>query len=54
MKVVYHCADRVGAEMAGPGIRAVELARRLSARHEVELVAPGATGLDLHLSLIHI
>ena len=45
--MVYHCADRVGAEMAGPGIRAVELARRLSAAHEVELVAPGATALDL-------
>jgi glycosyltransferase involved in cell wall biosynthesis len=47
MKIVYHCADRVGAEMAGPGIRAVELAGRLAARHEVELVAPGATSLAL-------
>jgi hypothetical protein len=45
MKIVWHCADRVGAEMAGPGIRAVELARRLSARHTVTLVAPGATEL---------
>ncbi|GEJ56380.1 glycosyltransferase [Anaeromyxobacter diazotrophicus] len=46
MKVVWHCADRVGAEMAGPGIRVVELARRLAARHEVTLVAAGATSLS--------
>lgn len=45
MKIVWHCEDRVGAEMAGPGIRVVELARRLAARHEVVVVAPGA--LDL-------
>ena len=45
MKIVWHCADQVGAEMAGPGIRAVELARRLAARHAVTLVAPGATTL---------
>jgi glycosyltransferase involved in cell wall biosynthesis len=45
MKVVWFCADRVGAEMAGPGIRAVELSRRLAARHEVTLVAPGAATL---------
>jgi hypothetical protein len=45
MKIVWHCADRVGPEMAGPGIRAVELARRLAARHEVTLVASGATEL---------
>jgi len=42
MRIVWHCEDRVGAEMAGPGIRAVELSRRLSARHEVTLCAPGA------------
>ena len=46
MNLVWHCADRVGASMAGPGIRAVELARRLAARHRVSLVAPGATGLS--------
>jgi glycosyltransferase involved in cell wall biosynthesis len=45
VRIVWHCADRVGAEMAGPGIRVVELARRLAARHEVTVVAPGATGL---------
>jgi glycosyltransferase involved in cell wall biosynthesis len=45
MNVVWFCADRVGAEMAGPGIRAVELSRRLSARHRVTLVAPGAGAL---------
>jgi glycosyltransferase involved in cell wall biosynthesis len=45
VRVVWHCADRVGAEMAGPGVRAVELARRLSAAHAVTLVAPGAAGL---------
>ncbi|HZZ83581.1 MAG TPA: hypothetical protein VFE30_03500 [Anaeromyxobacteraceae bacterium] len=45
MKLVYFCADRVGAEMAGPGIRAVELSRRLSPRHDVVLVAPGAESL---------
>ncbi|HET9599743.1 MAG TPA: hypothetical protein VFP65_29485, partial [Anaeromyxobacteraceae bacterium] len=42
MRVVWHCEDRVGPEMAGPGIRAVELARRLAARHDVTLCAPGA------------
>jgi glycosyltransferase involved in cell wall biosynthesis len=46
MKIVWHCADRVGREMAGPGIRAVELARRLAGRHHVTLVAPGATALE--------
>ena len=45
MRIVWHCADRVGAEMAGPGIRAVELARRLAVRHHVTLVAAGAAEL---------
>ena len=45
MKIVWHCADHVGPEMAGPGIRAVELSRRLASRHEVTLVAAGATTL---------
>jgi hypothetical protein len=45
MRIVYHCQDIVGARMAGPGIRAVELARRLASRHEVTLVAPGAETL---------
>ncbi|HTO98255.1 MAG TPA: hypothetical protein VMK66_14500 [Myxococcales bacterium] len=42
MRIVWHCEDVVGAKMAGPGIRAVELARRLAARHDVTLVAEGA------------
>jgi len=45
VKLVWHCADRLGAEMAGPGIRVVELARRLAARHEVTVVASGASTL---------
>jgi glycosyltransferase involved in cell wall biosynthesis len=45
MRIVWHCADRVGAEMAGPGIRAVELCRRLARRHEVTLVALGGASL---------
>ncbi|HEY2029144.1 MAG TPA: hypothetical protein VGH20_08035 [Myxococcales bacterium] len=45
MRIVYHCEDIVGARMAGPGIRAVELSRRLAARHDVVLVAPGAETL---------
>ena len=45
MRIVYHCQDIVGARMAGPGIRAVELARRLAKHHEVTLVAPGAETL---------
>src|SRR4051794_11009037 len=32
--------DRVGARMAGPGIRYVELGRRLAARHDVRIAAP--------------
>jgi glycosyltransferase involved in cell wall biosynthesis len=46
VKLVWHCADQVGRSMAGPGIRAVELARRLAGRHAVTLVAPGATALE--------
>jgi glycosyltransferase involved in cell wall biosynthesis len=46
VRIAYHCEDVVGARMAGPGIRAVELSRRLAARHEVTLVAEGARELD--------
>ena len=45
MRIVWHCEDVVGARMAGPGIRAVELSRRLAQRHEVTLVAQGAEEL---------
>jgi glycosyltransferase involved in cell wall biosynthesis len=46
MRIVYHCEDVVGARMAGPGIRAVELSRRLARKHEVTLVADGAAELS--------
>jgi glycosyltransferase involved in cell wall biosynthesis len=46
VRIAYHCEDVVGARMAGPGIRAVELARRLAARHQVTLVAEGAGELQ--------
>ena len=45
MKIVWHCEDRIGHDMAGPGIRVVELCRRLAARHEVTVIAPGAPDL---------
>ena len=37
--------DRVGSSMAGPGIRYWELARALSARHDVDLMVPRSTDL---------
>ncbi|HET7755166.1 MAG TPA: glycosyltransferase [Anaeromyxobacteraceae bacterium] len=46
MKIVWHCADQVGADMAGPGIRAVELCRRLARRHQVTLVALRGASLE--------
>ncbi|HEY6908152.1 MAG TPA: hypothetical protein VI356_02205 [Myxococcales bacterium] len=46
MRIVWHCQDVVGAKMAGPGIRAVELSRRLAEHHEVTLVAEGAQELS--------
>ncbi len=46
LRIVWHCEDVVGARMAGPGIRAVELARRLAPRHEVTLVADGVDELS--------
>lgn len=45
MRVVWHCEDRAGPAMAGPAIRAVELAARLARTHEVTLACPGATAL---------
>jgi glycosyltransferase involved in cell wall biosynthesis len=45
VKIVWHCADRVGADMAGPGIRAAELCRRMARRHEVTLLALGGASL---------
>lgn len=45
MRIVWHCQDRAGAAMAGPAIRAVQLAARLAAAHEVTLVCPGAAEL---------
>lgn len=46
MRIVWHCEDVVGAKMAGPGIRAVELSRRLAEHHEVTLVARGSEELS--------
>ena len=45
MRILWHCEDRVGASMAGPAIRAVELAARLAAVHQVTLACPGAATL---------
>ena len=45
MKIVWHCEDRAGPSMAGPAIRAVELAARLAAVHQVTLACPGAASL---------
>ena len=45
MRVVWHCEDRAGPSMAGPVIRAVELAARLARDHDVLLACPGATNL---------
>jgi glycosyltransferase involved in cell wall biosynthesis len=39
-RVLLVAPDRVGATMAGPGIRYFELARRLAASHDVRLAAP--------------
>lgn len=44
MRILYQCEDVVGPRMGGPGIRAVELARRLAKGHDVTLVAPGTEG----------
>lgn len=40
------CQDVIGASMAGPGIRYWELARALSASHEVTLAAPNRPDVD--------
>jgi glycosyltransferase involved in cell wall biosynthesis len=45
VRIVWHCEDVVGLRMAGPGIRAVELSRRLAQRHQVTLVAEGVDEL---------
>ena len=49
MRIVWHCEDRAGSAMAGPAIRAVELASRLAAKHDVTLACPGANSLPPHL-----
>jgi glycosyltransferase involved in cell wall biosynthesis len=43
VSVLVLCAEPVGTLMAGPAIRAAELARVLAARHEVTLAAPAPT-----------
>ncbi len=49
MRILWHCEDRAGPAMAGPAIRAVELAARLAAKHEVTLACPGASDLPAAL-----
>jgi glycosyltransferase involved in cell wall biosynthesis len=43
-RVTVLCSDSIGPSMAGPGIRAVELARSLSDRFDVSLLARNVTG----------
>jgi glycosyltransferase involved in cell wall biosynthesis len=51
-RVTLLCSDSVGPSMAGPGIRAVELARALSDRFDVSLLARRVTGhVDLNGSI---
>jgi glycosyltransferase involved in cell wall biosynthesis len=46
-EVLVISRDRVGPQMAGPGVRAAELARVLAARHRVRLAAPyGSAPID--------
>ena len=42
-RVLVVSVDRVAPEMAGPGIRALELARALARRHDVALAAPAGS-----------
>lgn len=44
-RVLMVSTDRVGSAMAGPGIRAWELARALAADHTVTLAVPGGSDL---------
>src|SRR6186997_1984149 len=39
-RLIFVSPDRVGPEMAGPGVRYVELARQLAKTHDVLLAAP--------------
>jgi glycosyltransferase involved in cell wall biosynthesis len=51
--VVVITRDRVGPMMAGPGIRASELARVLSVEHRVRLAAPeGSTAVDSRVEFL--
>lgn len=45
-RVLVVSSEPVGAQMAGPSIRALELARALSAHHEVSLAAPSPSEVD--------
>lgn len=40
MKILLICKDTIGTKMAGPGIRYFEMAKFLSQKHQVTLVAP--------------
>jgi len=46
VSVLVICAEPIGERMAGPAIRAVEIARALEARHQVTLMAPAFEDLD--------
>ncbi len=46
LSVLVVCAEPIGERMAGPAIRAAELARALEVRHSVTLMAPAFDDLD--------
>ena len=52
-RVLVVCAEPIGPQVAGPAIRALELARVLASAHEVTIAAPAPseTG-DPRISLI--
>ncbi len=43
-RLIFVSPDRVGPEMAGPGVRYVELARQLAKTHDVLVAAPTGSG----------
>jgi glycosyltransferase involved in cell wall biosynthesis len=45
-RVLVISSDQVGRAMAGPGIRALELARALAGEHQVTLAVPGPSDLQ--------
>lgn len=45
-RVLVVSSEPVGAQMAGPSIRALELARALTAHHDVSIAAPAPSAVD--------